>query len=97
RAADSLTTRSSSDLATASVTLSDSTTARDFGSSGNPIKTSVDDLSVSTSAGKGNQFITESSGLTALNLNAGSTGNVTLVVTLGAVSDTDGNADITAS
>jgi hypothetical protein len=80
---------------TATVTLSD-VVARDFGSAVNPIQTSVDSLNVSTSAGGGNEFITESNGLTQLNLNAG-TGNVTLVVTLGAVTDTDGAMDIRAS
>jgi autotransporter-associated beta strand protein len=81
---------------TATVTLS-AAAAKNFGSAANPINTKVSDLSVntSTSAG-GNQFITEANGLTALNLNAG-TGDVTLTVTEGSVSDTDPDADITAA
>ena len=78
--------------AAASVTI---TAAGDFGASGNAIGTSVADLSVDTSANAGNQFISEASGLTALNLNAGG-GNVTLTAG-GAITDTDGNTDITAA
>src|SRR5207247_1281006 len=71
----------------ATVLLSD-TTAQDFGALGSPINTSVSGLSVNSSAGGGNQFITEANGLTALDLNAGA-GNVNLTLTLGAVADTD--------
>ncbi|NDK17349.1 MAG: hypothetical protein GW911_35430, partial [Armatimonadetes bacterium] len=54
-----------------------------------PINTTVADLSVDTSAGAafGNQWITESNGLTDLNLNAGA-GDVTLTLTLGGITDT---------
>ena len=77
----------------ASVTIS---VAGAFGASGDAIGTSVADLSVDTSFGAGsNQFISEASGLTALNLNAGG-GNVTLTAG-GAITDTDGNIDITAN
>ncbi len=76
------------------VTLSDPT-AQDFGSAANPIGTTVRTLTVNTSAGGGDQFITEGNTLTGLNLDAG-TGDVTLVVTTGDVSDTDGTTDITA-
>jgi autotransporter-associated beta strand protein len=79
----------------ATITLSDPTAA-DFGSQANPIQTSVDSLTVDTSAGKGSQFVFEASGLDGLNLNAG-TGNVTLDLALGGVSDPDTFGDVTAS
>lgn len=66
-----------------------------FGATGNSISTSVNSLSVNTSAGGGSQFITEANGLTALNLNAGA-GDVNLTLTLGGLTDADGSADITA-
>ena len=81
--------------AAANITLSDST-AKDFGSSANPIGTSVNDLSVSTAAGNGSQFSTEANGLTGLNLDAG-IGNVTLNVITGGVADTDAATDITGT
>src|SRR4029079_7769686 len=74
----------------------DDTAAKDFGATASPIGTSVDDLSINTAAGGGNQFVTEASGLTALNLNAG-TGNVTLVGTVGAIAEVDAPAHIAAS
>lgn len=80
---------------TAVLTLSDAT-AQNAGSSGNRIGTSVNDLTVSTAAGGGDQFLTEANGLTGLNLNAGS-GDVNLTLVLGAISDLDGNTDITAA
>jgi len=76
----------------ANVTL---TAAGDFGSSANKIGTDVADLAVDTTAANGNQFISEASGLTGLNLNAGS-GNVTLDAD-GAVQDADGATDIRAT
>src|SRR6266542_4293582 len=79
----------------ATVLLSD-LTAQNFGASGNPIHTKVNDLSVDTSAGGGIQFITEANGLTGLNLNAGA-GDVNLTLTLGGVTDADAAADITAA
>ena len=79
----------------ATVLLSDAT-AQDFGALANPIGTSVNSLSVDTSAGGGSQYITEANGLAALNLNAGA-GNATLRLALGALSDTDGSDDITAN
>lgn len=78
----------------ATVLLSDATT-QGFGAVANRIATSVNDLSVSTAAGGGDQFITEANGLTALNLNAGA-GNVNLTLTLGALADIDPATDITA-
>jgi hypothetical protein len=80
----------------ASVTLADTDSKADFGASGAAINTAVSDLSVDTSAGNGDQYITEADGLTALNLNAG-TGNVTLTVTAGSVTDSDNDVDVTAS
>ncbi|NCO43671.1 MAG: hypothetical protein GW892_33810, partial [Armatimonadetes bacterium] len=60
---------------------------------GGDLDTSVDSLTVTTT---GNQNLREANGLTDLNLNAGG-GNVTLVLTEGAVTDADGTADITAN
>jgi hypothetical protein len=81
---------------TATITLSDDQ-VRDCGASGHPVRTKVDSLSIDTSKGGGSQFIQEEKGLTALDLNAGvAKGNVSLTVTAGAVSDTDGPADIRA-
>jgi hypothetical protein len=76
------------------VTLLDAT-AQDFGAFADPIATTVNELSVSTAAGDGDQFITEGNGLSALNLDAGA-GNVNLTLTLGALADADAAADITA-
>jgi hypothetical protein len=70
-------------------------TGTSFGASGNPIETSVDSLTVNTSTGGGDQFITEANGLTALNLNAGA-GDVNLTLTLGGITDADAATDITA-
>jgi len=84
----------------ASVTLTDTDdSGDDFGTLANPIGTSVDDLMVNTAAGAidGDQFITEADGLTAVELNAGGGGNVTLFLTEGAISDTDGTDDIIAN
>src|SRR5207247_1152161 len=49
-----------------------------------------------TASGNASQFITEASGLTGLNLNAGS-GSVTLGLTQGGIADTDIATDIAAS
>ncbi|HBL12274.1 MAG TPA: filamentous hemagglutinin, partial [Cyanobacteria bacterium UBA11162] len=68
-------------------------TSATFGTTDAPIHTEVDQLIVNTSANNGDQFIQETDGLTALNLNAGS-GNVTLSAG-GAISDTDSGVDIT--
>lgn len=70
-------------------------TATSFGASGNNIDTSVNSLSVDTSASSGDQYIHESTGLTDLNLNAGG-GDITLVDE-GQISDTSNDGtDITA-
>ena len=85
--------------AIATVVLSDTAAgAGSFGASGagSAINTSVDSLNVDSSASKGNQYITESSDLTQLSLNAGNTGVVTLVLTAGALGDADGLTDVTA-
>ena len=81
--------------ATATVTLLDAV-KRDVGTLANPIQTSVDSLNVDTSAGNGDQYLTEANGLAQLNLRAG-TGSVTLVLTLGAVGDVDAGTDIAAA
>jgi fibronectin-binding autotransporter adhesin len=83
--------------ATAVVILSDADDSGDnFGSPTNPIGTSVDDLSVDTSAGSnhGSQWIIESDGLTELNLNAGTGGNIALTVSAGDVVSSDVAVDI---
>src|SRR5262249_39095213 len=70
--------------------------AKNFGAFAHPITTNVKTLVVDTSAGGGSQFITESNGLTGLQLNAG-TGNVTLIVNDGSVTDSDNSVDIAAN
>lgn len=69
---------------------------RDFGSPGGRIQTSVNGLSVDTSAGQGLQFITEADGLAALFLDAGTTGlgNISLRLSNGAVTDSDPDVDV---
>src|SRR5207244_415061 len=68
---------------------------KNFGAdASHPINTSVNDLTVLTFGG--NEFITESNGLTALSLGAGA-GTITLIVTTGAVTDADDFDDIAAS
>ncbi len=67
-----------------------------IGAAGNPLDTVVDSLTTNTSGAGGDQFITEANALTALNVNAGA-GDVTLVATLGAVTDGDGAADLSAA
>ncbi len=79
----------------ATITLNDQNAA-DFGSSTRPIETAVNSLTMDTSAGGGDQFITETDGLTALDLDAG-TGDVTLTVTAGAIADADSSRDISAA
>jgi hypothetical protein len=81
--------------ASAVIALNDAAT-KDFGQSDHAIETSVDLLSVTSVAGGGSQFIAEDSGLTSFNFNAGS-GNVSLIVDAGAVSDSDSFADILAA
>src|SRR5207247_5901104 len=61
-------------------------TVQSVGSSTNPIVTSVNDLTLNTATGGGSQFVTNSKGLTGLNMNAGA-GNVSVVVAAGGVSD----------
>ncbi len=61
-----------------------------FGAAGNAIGTAVASLSVSTN--NGDQFITESNGLTALNLSAG-TGDISLTAA-GSIIDSDGATDV---
>src|SRR5207244_9581582 len=68
------------------------------GTASSPLQTSAGDLSVDTSGGNTDQFITRSLaivGITGLNLNAG-TGNITLSET-GGIADTDAGTDITAN
>src|SRR5262249_51137449 len=62
----------------------------------NPIGTRVNDLTVNTTAGQGDQFITQATSLTGLNLNANQ-GAVTLVMTAGGLADTDAATDVAAS
>jgi hypothetical protein len=78
-------TDGSADLAAAAVVVT--VTSGDFGAAGNAIGTTVASLSVNTATGNGSQWISETDGLTALSLDAG-TGNVTLSAG-GAITDTD--------
>ncbi|HPM81104.1 MAG TPA: autotransporter-associated beta strand repeat-containing protein, partial [Candidatus Anammoximicrobium sp.] len=71
-------------------------TAGTFGASGNDLDTSVDFLSIATWATGGSQFINELTGLSGLDLNAG-TGNVSLLLTEGPVGDADADPDIRAT
>ncbi|MGV2335506.1 MAG UNVERIFIED_CONTAM: hypothetical protein LVR18_15800 [Planctomycetaceae bacterium] len=68
-----------------------------IGDGTNALRTSVDSLTVTTSAGStaGAQFLLEDNGLTAVNLNAG-TAAITLTLTRGSLFDTDADTDITA-
>lgn len=77
---------------TASVTI---TGAGDFGTSLNSIETTVADLTTDTSTSGGSQFITETDGLTGININAGA-GNVTLA-TGAAIADADAAIDLVAN
>ena len=62
-----------------------------IGAAANPIGTAVSDLAVTTSAGNGDQFFSETDTLSAVNLSAG-TGGITLTAG-GAVSDADAAVD----
>lgn len=66
--------------------------ATSVGVSGSALMTSADTLTVDTSAANGDQFLSESSGLTELDLNAG-TGNVVLSAG-GGISDGDAGAGV---
>lgn len=72
-----------------------SVTATAFGAAGPLIGTTVAGLLVNTSGTNGDQFIRETDDITDLNLNAG-TGNITLVAG-GAITDADGDVDVTAN
>src|SRR5262245_4961770 len=67
-----------------------------IGTNAQRLRTSVGQLTTNTAANNGDQFITEQDGLTQLNLNAGASGDVSLVVSIGAVFDSDTVTDITA-
>jgi hypothetical protein len=69
----------------------------DVGSTNNAIRTSVDSLTVTTSAGStyGNQYLLEDDGLTQLNLNA-ATASITLTLSNGSLLDGDADIDATA-
>ena len=82
----------STDIAANSVTIM---VAGTVGSAVNSINTNVASLSVDTRDSDGSQWLTESNGLTALNLDAG-TGNVVLNAG-GTVADSDAAADIRAT
>jgi hypothetical protein len=79
------------DAAGNSVTL---TAPGGLGSGANPLQTSVNSLTTTTT--NTDQFLTESNGLTALNMNAG-TGDITLALAAGAVTDIDGAVDLAAN
>jgi hypothetical protein len=79
-----------------SSSLLDISAPRGVGDAGQSLLTMVDSLTVDTSGDDGNQFIQESDGVSALDLNAGA-GNVTLVSTTGSIEDADGATDITAA
>src|SRR5205823_5734355 len=64
-----------------------------IGTAAEPLLVTADQLTTDTSAGDSNQFITESNGLTQVDLKAG-VGNVTLSLTAGALLDTDTNPDL---
>src|SRR5262245_11857756 len=92
--AGSITMPTTSQLVASALTL---TATTGIGAAGAPIFTRVDTLTANTAAGNGSQFITQQSkGLTALNLNAG-TGDATLFLFTGSISDTDTATDITAA
>ncbi|MEQ8997372.1 MAG: CHAT domain-containing protein [Coleofasciculus sp. B1-GNL1-01] len=71
-------------------------TATAFGTNENPIQTDVKELSVDTSTAQGNQFISETDGLTKLDLNAGLNGGEIALTSSGAITDDDGSRDILA-
>ncbi|NLF72355.1 MAG: hypothetical protein GX575_25245, partial [Candidatus Anammoximicrobium sp.] len=62
---------------------------------GNAIQTTVGELSVDTSGGNGNQFVRESDGLTELELNAGTSGDIQLAAVAGSIFSADAGVDLT--
>ncbi|MHC4560231.1 MAG: autotransporter outer membrane beta-barrel domain-containing protein, partial [Planctomycetota bacterium] len=68
-------------------------TASSFGDGTDSINTAVADLTIDTSGSNGDQYIIETGGLTALNLSAGSG---SIILSAGAITDTDGDTDIMA-
>ena len=64
---------------------------------GNAIETTVDVLNVDVSGGNGDIFIRETNALTALSLNAGTSGNVLLHLVAGSALDGDSTVDVTAA
>ncbi|MEM6883931.1 MAG: filamentous hemagglutinin N-terminal domain-containing protein, partial [Verrucomicrobiota bacterium] len=66
-----------------------------IGGSTDLVSVAADSLVTDTSGASGNQFISETDGLTAINLNAGG-GNIG-ILSGGAITDTDGATDITAA
>lgn len=77
--------------ANATLTLADAA-SQSVGTSANALETAVASLSVNTSAGGGSQFLASTSGLTGMNLNAG-TGGVTMTAS-GNLNDSDGAVDV---
>jgi hypothetical protein len=78
-----------------SIVLNDST-PQNVGAVTTPINTDVDQVTVDTSAGGGQQFVRETNGLTALNLNAGA-GIIQLTVSSGGITDDDTAIDLAAA
>jgi hypothetical protein len=79
----------------ATVTTQTSTTGTGFvGSDTNRLGTDVNGLTIDTSASRSSQFLQERNELQALALNAGSAGNMDLVLTAGALQDADGDDDM---
>jgi filamentous hemagglutinin family protein len=70
--------------------------AGSVGTLANDIDTAATTLTVNTAAANGNIVINQANSLTALNLNAG-TGNVSLTLTAGSVTDTDNATDVVGS